>query len=80
VTFLCILLQTDCTILKVTTLTTMVYVITEKNLHIIGGEKKGVAAITLYNFRVLSGENFGNHWSRLTSYMLYQIPCQGQIK
>jgi hypothetical protein len=51
--FLCNSLQTDCTVLKLTALTTTVYLSKQKNnLHITGGEKKGVPVIILHNFRV----------------------------
>jgi hypothetical protein len=59
---LSILLQRDCTILKVSFDNNGISIITEKNLHITGGEKKGVQAIVLRNFRVpLAKSKIENH-------------------
>jgi hypothetical protein len=67
---LCILLQTDCTILEVTALT-MVYPLYErKNLPIIGGDKKGVLAIILHKSRVPSAK-------RLRTTALHKIKNLG---
>jgi hypothetical protein len=51
--FSCILLRTDCTVLNVVALTTLVFPVLN-DLHIIGGEKKGVPAVLLHNFGVSS--------------------------
>jgi hypothetical protein len=57
--FLCISLQTDCTILKVAALQQWyrLSIILEKNLNIIGRKKKGVLEMILHNFSMLSVRN-----------------------
>jgi len=66
--FLCILLQTDCKILKITALTTYICHNRKKNLYIPGGEKNGVPAIILHTVLGCRGrEKFENYCSAVSA-------------